>query len=122
MRRQRTRRSAEEWAKLVRDLERSGKTAKAFASERRVSPGTLSWWRWRLAKRAGAPRSRTADPSGEELAIRLLPVEVEPDDNGDAPGWSVRFASGHELRVRSALSAADLEVVVRALLDGGLGR
>ena len=95
---------------------------KTFASEHRVSPGTLSWWKWRLARMGRLPGSRSADPSGDELAIRLLPVEIEPDDAGDASGWTVRFASGHELRVRSALSAADLELVVRALRDGGRDR
>lgn len=95
---------------------------KAFASERRVSAGSLSWWRWRLTRKGGADRSRAADPSGEETAIRLLPVEVEPDENGDPPSWTVHFASGDELRVRSALSAADLEFVVRALRDGGRDR
>ena len=98
------------------------KDSEAFASERRVSPGTLSWWRWRLTRKGGCERSRSADPSGEETAIRLLPVELEPDENGDAPGWTVHFASGHELRVRSALSAADLELVVRALRAGGRDR
>ena len=42
------RRTHREWARLVRQWQRSGKTARAFGDERGVNANTLSCWKWQL--------------------------------------------------------------------------
>ncbi|MEB2314348.1 MAG: hypothetical protein OZ928_21100 [Polyangiaceae bacterium] len=93
------RRSAKEWARLIRAWERSGRTAAQFAEPRGLSPRTLVWWKWRLAHdRTPVTAARTA--------VQLVPVRIE-DEHGDGAGasadpdlaWELAAPSGHVLRV-----------------------
>lgn len=113
------RRSAKEWAQLIRELERSGADATAFARSRGIRPDTLKWWRWRL--RSSRKSSSPAQPDSKQ--IRLLAVEPvqdsAPHDRAIAtPIWELVAPSGHELRVydRRGLS------VLRAALFAVAGR
>jgi len=103
-----TRRSAAEWAALVQAWTRSGLSARDFAVERGLSPTTLSWWKWRLAK-----------GRAETEAVELIPVEVIGEDVDSGEGWELRTATGH-LRVHGALRGTELRVVLGAMgLRGG---
>jgi len=51
---------------MVAEFDASGLPAEDFCARRRVKPGTLRWWRWRL----GETRA--------ERAVELVPVEVAP--------------------------------------------
>lgn len=95
------RRTAKEWAKLIRELERSGEAPSAFARSRGIRPGTLKWWRWRLR----SPSKTTALARRQPEPVRLVavrPVENEPprDECSSAtPVWELIAPTGHELRV-----------------------
>lgn len=43
-----TRTSRDEWALRVQRWKRSGLSAEAFARREEVSPGGLTWWRWKI--------------------------------------------------------------------------
>ena len=102
------RRSSAEWSRLVNEWHQSELDAAVFAKERRVKPGTLKWWAWRL---------EGSQPSNDERhdALRLVPVEVtEPAMSGLAE-WAVELRGGTVLRVRGELSVS----VLRAILELG---
>lgn len=66
------RRSAREWAQLVREWKRSGLTAGMFAEEHGLSACTLAWWRWKLA------RDRRAKQEVDlKQSIELVRVQVD---------------------------------------------
>jgi hypothetical protein len=98
------RRTRMEWARLVRQWQRSGQTAREFGDAHGIRAGTLAWWKWRLS----------AAPSARESTPRLVPVEVVDHDTRDGE-WELTSASGARLRVRGALTGADIRIVVDAL-------
>lgn len=75
----RAKRTREEWAALIRQVEASGQSLKTFCAKRRIRQKTFEWWRWQL-RRGGAstkPRSpRKGAPAGTPTAVRLIPVEL----------------------------------------------
>lgn len=92
------RRSAKEWAGLVREWKRSGQTAARFSAKHGLRAASLVWWRWRL-KRPSAPAAAVS-PS-----LQLVPVKIEPGAGRDSGGaepelaWELVAPSGHRLRV-----------------------
>jgi transposase len=95
------RRSAKDWARLIREWKRSGQTAGQFASTYGLRPQTLMWWRWRLRGSVRKPTTAAAARS-----VQLVRVQVE--ESGGAPGaaktesdvaWELLAPSGHVLRV-----------------------
>ena len=52
-----------EWARRVRQWERSGKTAGAFGAEIGVNSKTLAYWRWKLRREAGETKRPRRTPS-----------------------------------------------------------
>jgi hypothetical protein len=102
------RRTRVEWERLVRQWQRSGQTRREFGEAHRIRASTLSWWKWHLG----------AAPSAREPAPRLVPVEVVDRGPHDGSEWELTSASGHRLRVRGALTGADLRIVVDALTSG----
>lgn len=107
------RRSAEEWARVVREWKRSGQTAAKFAAPHGIAPQTLVWWRWRLARveRKAKPAKRSVD---------LIPVRVVESDGpprARQPSWELCAADGRVLRVFDG-GREELGIVVAALLGG----
>ena len=112
------RRSAAQWAILVRAWERSRGSAAAFAADHGVSPATLTWWRWRLATKGTGTALVPAEP------LRLVEVCVASEEaSGRAnTGWELVTARGHALRVREGIDPRDLQTVLAALLSSGRAR
>ena len=113
------RRSAKEWAALVRAWKRSGETAAQFAESRALSPRTLAWWKWRL-KQGDAT---AAVPS----AVQLVPVRVSDDVRAhcDIEGelaWELEGPAGHVLRVRGRAAARALGEALAIVERGGRRR
>lgn len=99
------RRSAAQWAKLLKGWDRKTRTAEQFAASLDVSPGTVAWWCWRLKHEpvASAPKDE----------LRFVQVAVEPDPIADsATGWELTTASGHTLRVHGTVAPEVLRVVL----------
>lgn len=95
------RRSAKDWARLIREWKRSGQTAAQFASTYGLRPQALMWWRWRLGRSVRKPTTPAAARS-----VQLVRVQVE--ESGGAQGaaktesdvaWELVAPSGHVLRV-----------------------
>jgi hypothetical protein len=111
------RRSAKEWKRLVREWERSGLTAGAFASKRGLRRDTLVWWRWRLRR---AEKPKVAKPT----AVQLVPVEFEPDPalverSRAEVAWEIAAPSGHVLRVYKRGALPMLREALNMVARGG---
>ena len=97
------RRSAKEWAGLVREWKRSGQTAARFSAKHGLRAASLVWWRWRLKRRGPTAAATAVSPS-----LQLVPVKIEPGAGGDSGGaepelaWELVAPSGHRLRVYEA--------------------
>lgn len=98
------RRSAAQWAQLLASWNHTTTSATDFAARLGVSPGTLSWWRWKLR------HNHQLVASG----ARLVPVHVEPHDDtpNDDIAWEFTSADGHSLRVHGEIDAASLALVL----------
>ena len=67
------RRSAAQWARLVKKWKRSGETATEFGARVRVKPASLHSWRWRLRK---AGLLEDDDATQTSAVPAFLPVHV----------------------------------------------
>jgi hypothetical protein len=112
------RRSAAEWARLVKEFHESGQSPEAFAASRGVPLTRLRWWTWHLGGKR-RPRSTKSDE------MRLLPVIVEPmpaptkPGASAAPAWEVCTADGDVLRVYGAMAPAEIQAALTALAQRG---
>ena len=101
----RRRRSAAQWAQLLASWDHATTHPEDFARRHGVSPATLAWWRWRFKRYASLA------PSSD--AMRLVRVdlceEAIPTTRDD---WEFSSPSGHTLRVRGAIDAASLALVL----------
>jgi hypothetical protein len=99
------RRSAQDWAMLIWELDDSRLSVSEFAAKKGVSPRTLAWWRWKV-RQAGVERS--------DDGLRFVELAVE----ADRPPASIRlhFERLHmEIEVRQGFDAELLRTVVGAL-------
>lgn len=106
------RRSRAEWEAIVRAFEQSGEALGAFCSKRRIRPGTLTWWRWRLGApaRATGPQRRTGDD------VRLVPVDIiVPASTAARPTALVIAVSDVEVRVEVGTDPSYVGALVAAL-------
>ena len=116
------RRSAKEWARLVREWERSGQAAAQFASMHGLRPQRLVWWRWRLG-RSGRKAKRT----GAARSVRLVRVQVQEGNNAEGAAktendvtWELVAPSGHVLRVYGQQTQL-LSEALAAVVGAGTG-
>jgi hypothetical protein len=99
------RRSAQDWATLVGELEASGLSVSHFPAVHGVTPRTLAWWRWKVRQ------GRAEHDDG----IRFVEVAVEP---APAPPASIRLRLerfGMEIELRRGFDAELLRTIVGAL-------
>lgn len=106
----------ERWAARVARWQASGLTAKAFAAQEGINAGTLSFWKWRLAKEA--PPATPAQParrkpkasraSAETVRfVEVLPAPPQREEAADAP-FEVVVAGGRCIRVPACFDEAAL--------------
>lgn len=108
------RRTARDWARLVKAWQKSGKSADEFAASHGIAPRTLTWWKWRLGSKA---------PSPAPAPLRLVPLQIEPSlpsmapapAPNTAPSWEIITARGHVLRVHRGIEGSQLAAVLAAL-------
>lgn len=109
----RQRRSADEWAAVLQDLEQSGEAVATFCRRRGIHPRTLGWWRWKL-RCAGAPRTAAIDLSRldfEEISIPAAGA-LRVDGAESARCFVLCWSDGLSLRIPSDFD----EVSLRRLL------
>jgi hypothetical protein len=87
----RAKRTREEWAALIRQVEATGEPMKAFCAKRRIRLKTFEWWRWQL-RRAAARKKTQSSRKRAALAVRLIPVEM--------PAPATRLPTHVEMSVR----------------------
>ena len=111
------RRSAAQWARLVKAWKKSGETAAVFAASRGIAAQTLTWWKWRLSHRADLPH---IDEHEEREEMRLVAVQVEPARAAaESPAaWELFTARGAVLRVYAGTVSSELVAVVQAIVSG----
>lgn len=111
------RRSAAQWARLVKAWKKSGETAAEFAASRGVTGQTLTWWKWRLSHRADLTR---VDEPAEREEMRLVAVQVEPPRAGAeaTAAWELITARGDILRVYAGTASSELVAVVQVIVSG----
>jgi hypothetical protein len=110
------RRSAQDWARLIREFERSGQRLGAFAAARGIRPETLSWWRWRLGRKQKAGQ-------GPKKPARVRLVSVEATESMDGATFErvvceLVTPSGYTLRVFDVTAVTEvLRATVAAMQD-----
>ncbi len=104
------RRSAAQWAQLLASWNRTTTSPEDFAARLGVSRGTLTWWCWKLHL-----RTRALVPRDD--ATRFVRVDVARDDEPQRhDAWEFTSASGHTLRVRGAIDAVSLDLVLDRMI------
>jgi hypothetical protein len=102
------------WKDRVERWKASGLGAKEFAAAENLSPYSLSWWKWRLQREAGAPAARkaTRNPKARPASMSFVPVVVR-----DAPATPMDVILPGDVRVRvdAGFDEASLLRLVRAL-------
>jgi transposase-like protein len=118
------RRSAREWERLIRELERSGETPASFAKARGIRPDTLKWWRWRLQSKGKAPARETkatVRARRQPKHVRLVAIKPVYDQESrersiaPTPVWELLAPTGHTLRVYDLRGLAVLKVALAAV-------
>ena len=112
------RRTAEEWGRLLRELERSGQALAAFARARGICVDTLKWWRWRLGRETKGARRRPRASQVQLVAVQPAAVLEPPDRNPTTPVWELIAPTGHELRVYDARGLGVLKAALFAVARG----
>lgn len=100
------------WAKRVERLERSGLSIRTFAAREGLKPGSLSFWKWKLAGRCG--REQRATEAVAPVRFVELTAKAAPSAAGTA-GFEVVLASGRAVRVPGGFDAAELTRLVEVL-------
>lgn len=101
---------------ILAELERSGLTLRAFAKQRGIAAGTVSYWRHAENKRARGARPQQESPCAGrsrfvELSIADAPVRAgEPDGS-----FALRLRDGREVTIPSSFDAAALARLLRVL-------
>jgi transposase-like protein len=95
------------WRELVREQEASGRTVRAFAEARGLSPATLYWWRSALGRRA-----RSKGPRLVELA---LVGSERVHERRDSRPFELARQGGRCLRVPSDFDPESLRALLRVL-------
>jgi hypothetical protein len=107
-----------EWAKRVERWQDSGLTAKEFAAEISVNPGTLSYWKYKLRRQtASSENDAQQSTQRKELIppgfLRVVPVEAKAV--AAANGFEIVLSERTVVRVPNDFDEAVLIRLVRAL-------
>ena len=102
--------AAEQWAKRVALLERSGLSIRTFAEREGLKAGSLSFWKWKLGQdRGGKSAGRQASP------VSFVELRAEPAAGSSVQPFEVELRSGRRVRVAAGFDAAELARLVVVL-------
>ena len=92
------------WSKRVERWKDSGLSAREFAAEMGINPQTLSYWKWKLGKKAKAPAKRkrvsfveVVDAAGGPAART---VQLADPPQAKQPPEPLEIVLRDELRIR----------------------
>jgi len=110
----------EHWRALLEAQRRSGLGLAAFCRRRGLRKGTLSFWKWKLAREAEAGTGRAAMASF--VPIQLAAVPPRPREPRATAGMlaelgelEIALTDGRLVRVRGRVEPLWLAVVLRAI-------
>jgi transposase len=108
--------SRKEWRKRVARWKESGLTAKVFAAQEGINPGTLYHWRYKLAY--GDRLDRPAQPGSRSDAIVTSLVEVAaPPIVAAEQRFEIELRNGRLVRVGAGFDAKTLRTLL-AVVEG----
>ena len=98
--RTRSAKRSKEMQELLRELEQSGETIKAFCAKKGISTWSIYHWRRRLRDTAAdKPERRTA----------LLPIQVIDSNGAGASSYEVSLRNGRTLKVVPGFNSSEVE-------------
>jgi hypothetical protein len=116
--------SPEVWRERIERWKIGGLTGKEFAEKEGLSARSLSWWSWRLHRRAGATtaeakrRGRPRGKRGPASRVSFLPVVVRATRSTEAPtAMEVVLSSGVRVRIWPGFDESTLLRIARTLGD-----
>jgi transposase-like protein len=123
----RNRLSAEEWAELVREWEKSAQSARMFADAHGVAEASLRWWKTEFSRRSKKPaappstspsatRRTSRGPRAVKLARVVRDGEPVPDEEASTRTAGICIVVGYaRIVVERGFDAALLRAVIHAL-------
>jgi hypothetical protein len=109
----------EHWQALLEAQRRSGLSLAAFCRRRGVHKGTLSFWKWKLAREAESAASRGATGSFVPIHLAMPPRARESGTTAatvaEVGELEITLAGGQLVRVRGRVDPAWLGAVFREL-------
>src|SRR5262245_52700721 len=104
----------DEWRKRIERWRDSGLTAKEFAAEMGLNPGTLQFWRYKLKQVAGGrTRPRPKRPS-DAILSSLVEVRAPAAAVVDQR-FEIELANGRRVRVAAGFEPAALKALLVVL-------
>jgi hypothetical protein len=100
------------WAKRVERLERSGLSVRTFAAREGLKAGSLSFWKWKLARGASRPTTAPVAP------LKFVELTAAALQAPAAAVFEVVLRSGRTVRVAGGFDAAELARLVVVLEEG----
>ena len=104
--------AAAKWAEQVKKLEESGLKVGKFAEREGLNAGTLSFWKWKLAR---GEVGRASGARVEALKFVELTASASPAPPAASASFEVLLRSGRTLRVPGGFDAAELARLVGVL-------
>ena len=113
----------EHWRALLEAQQRSGLSLAAFCRRRGVRTGTVSFWKWKLAREAEAGAGRGATASFVPIQIAVPPRSREPGAPtatlAELGEVEIALGDGRLVRVRGRVDPAWLAAVLREVEGRG---
>lgn len=107
--------SRAEWAKRVERWQDSGLTAKEFAAELAVSPGSLNFWKWKLRREHSIQDGAVANAMKPVAKVEPKFLQLVPTRGEAAAPLEVVIRSDIVVRVSAGFDEQTLTRVLRAL-------
>jgi hypothetical protein len=107
--------AAAEWARRVEEQEKSGLSIREFAEQQGLKPGSLSFWRWKLARSGHAAGLPAVTPLGF-VELTAVPSPA-PEPRSEGLVFEIGLASDRSIRVPAGFDASELARLV-AVLEG----
>ena len=110
------------WRRQIEAQGRSGLSRAAFCAQQGLRPGTLSFWKWKLAREAGPTaragatmRRRTPPPAFVPVQVAARTAERGRPTVPNDVELELRLSAGRELRLRGRVDPGWLVQVLRGL-------
>ena len=107
--------AAAEWARRIEEQEKSGLSIRKFAEREGLKPGSLSFWKWKLARPSGAVKPSPVAPLRfvELTAVPPPPPPPAPCDDGAV--FEIMLRTNRSIRVPAGFDARELARLVAVL-------